>query len=229
MSGIVQSDVAQDKSALIKQKLASVIPDLQIKSIADSALPGIFEVASDLDQVLYVTEDANHFFAGDLYRVSNFGLENLTEKRRETARAALLKTVPDSEMVIFAPKDVKATINVFTDIDCFYCRKFHNEVPLLNKYGIQVNYLAYPRAGIGSKSYDKIVSTWCAKDRKATMTLAKQGKQVPPVKCDNPVATQFELGHRMGVTGTPAIFFESGRLIRGYMPADKMAKSLGLL
>ncbi|PID42736.1 MAG: protein-disulfide isomerase [Proteobacteria bacterium] len=232
MSGLAQSEVPVDKTTLIKQKLSSVVRGLQIKSVADSALPGIFEVASDSDQVLYITEDARHFFAGDLYRLSADGLENLTEKRREKARAELLKTVPDSEKVIFAPKnakDVKAKITVFTDIDCFYCRKLHNEVPLLNEYGIQVDYLAYPRAGIGSKSYDKVVSTWCAKDRNTTMTLAKQGKEVPDLKCDNPVDAQFELGHRMGVTGTPAIFLESGQVIRGYMPADKMARSLGLL
>ena len=71
-------------------------------------------------------------------------------------RRQLLEGLDDSEMLVFSPaaENIKATITVFTDIDCGYCRKLHQEVPALNDMGVAVRYLAYPRAGIGSLSYD---------------------------------------------------------------------------
>ena len=116
-------------------------------------------------------------------------------------------------MVIFpAVGETKGVVSVFTDVDCGYCRKLHQEVPKLNQMGIEVRYLAYPRAGVGSRSYQKIVSAWCAADPNKAMTQLKSGMEIPDVSCENPVAAQFDLGQQVGVTGTPAIVLEDGRL-----------------
>jgi thiol:disulfide interchange protein DsbC len=61
------------------------------------------------------------------------------------------------------------------------------------------------------------------------MTAAKSGKNVESASCDSPVLEQFQLGGRVGVTGTPAIVLEDGHMVRGYVPADSLAKGLGLL
>ena len=45
---------------------------------------------------------------------------------------------------------------------------------------------------------------------------------------DNPIAQQFALGTDLGVKGTPALITEAGVLLPGYMPADKLARALGL-
>ncbi|MFT5670969.1 MAG: thiol:disulfide interchange protein DsbC, partial [Glaciecola sp.] len=115
------------------------------------------------------------------------------------------------------------------DVDCGYCRKLHEEVPALNAKGIEVRYLAYPRAGIGSPSYNKIVSAWCAVDQQNALTKLKQLEPIPTNICaGNPVAAQFALGGKMGVRGTPALVLDSGRLLPGYMPADRLAAELGV-
>ena len=67
---------------------------------------------------------------------------------------------------------------MFTDIDCGFCRKLHSEMARYNEEGIRIRYLFYPRAGIGSESYKKAVSVWCADDRKAAMDKAKAGQEV---------------------------------------------------
>jgi thiol:disulfide interchange protein DsbC len=134
--------------------------------------------------------------------------------------------VPESEMVIFGADDAKHTITVFTDIDCGYCRKLHREIDDYNKENIRVRYLFYPRAGVGSPSYDKAVSVWCADDRKQAMTDAKSGKTLESKSCDNPVKGHLVLGELMGVNGTPAIVLESGELLPGYVPAKRMAQML---
>jgi thiol:disulfide interchange protein DsbC len=122
----------------------------------------------------------------------------------------------------------KAVISVFTDVDCGYCQKLHREVPRLNELGVEVRYLAYPRAGIGSRSYQKIVSAWCAEDPNSAITALKSGQEIPDSDCTNPVAAQYELGQEVGVSGTPAIVLEDGRLLPGYLPADQLAQAIGI-
>ncbi len=213
----------------LKSKIEKAIPGLKVTAVSDSVIPGVFEVDSNNEEMLYVSADGAHFMVGDMYKVADRGLVNITEQRREEKRAELLATLKSSEFISFAPEAPKSRIIVFTDIDCVYCRKLHQEVPDLNALGIQVDYMAYPRAGMGSKSWDKAVSAWCADDRKQALTDAKQGKSIPEKVCDSPVEAQYRLGQRLGVTGTPAILLENGEIIRGYMPADALAKGLGVL
>jgi thiol:disulfide interchange protein DsbC len=118
---------------------------------------------------------------------------------------------------------------VFTDVDCGYCRKLHLEVPAMNKMGVEVRYLAYPRSGVGSPSYDKLVTAWCSTNRQDAITRMKRGEELPPKKCDNPVAHEYELGQMAGLTGTPAIVLEDGRMLPGYMSANELGHLLGII
>jgi len=96
----------------------------------------------------------------------------------------------------------------------------------LNKAGIEVRYLAFPREGLSSATHDKMVSVWCAKERQQAFTDAKAGKSVPEKKCDNPVKEHMELGEKMGVSGTPAIILENGELVPGFVPPKRLAAML---
>ena len=168
---------------------------------------------------------------GDLYSVEPSGFVNLAEQERDGDRKALLAKVKKADMIVFSPAEqpAKAYVTVFTDVDCFYCQKLHKEMADINRLGIEVRYLAFPRAGIGSDSYKKIASAWCAKDRNEAMTRLKLRQPVATNVCPgNPVADQYQLGQEMGVTGTPALITEDGRLMPGYMPALQLAKALGV-
>lgn len=212
----------------VKALLVSVRPDLLVQKIVPSSLKGFYEVRLNGGQILYSTEDGQHFFAGDLYRVTPKELVNLTENDRTKVRKEIMDGIDESEMLVFSPEIRKASITVFTDVDCGYCRKLHREVPELMRMGIAVRYLAYPRAGINSPSYDKIVSAWCAEDPQLAITKAKLGQEIPEKTCDNPVAKHFRLGQEIGVTGTPALVFEDGRLLPGYLSAAALAAELGI-
>ena len=96
------------------------------------------------------------------------------ELRQAEKRRQLFADRSIENMIIFKPEgDSRAIMNVFTDVDCSYCRKFHREVPELNAMGIEVRYLAFPRAGIPSGSYNKIAKAWCAEDKQDTLTKVK--------------------------------------------------------
>ena len=152
------------------------------------------------------------------------------EVRETSKRRELFAKRSTDDMIIFKPAgESKAIMNVFTDVDCGYCRKFHQEVPQLNAMGIEVRYLAFPRAGIPSGSYNKIAKAWCAKDKQDTLTKVKNGRNVDVEVCDNnPIAEHYSFGNSIGVTGTPAIVLMDGTLIPGYQPAASYAKLLGI-
>ncbi|MCB1647305.1 MAG: DsbC family protein [Pseudomonadales bacterium] len=221
--------VAADENEVLG-KLKQARPDLTYSNLQKSVLPGFWEVEINGGQKLYVTEDGSHFIVGDLFRIDPNRFTNLSEEGRNIRRKTLLDQLDEKDMVVFKPYsgDPKAVLTVFTDIDCTFCRKLHQEVPELNRRGIEVRYLAYPRAGIDSASYDKIVSAWCADNPQMALTKAKSGTSIPPLTCDNPVAEQYELGGEMGVTGTPTLILEDGSLISGYMPADALSARLGI-
>ena len=101
----------------------------------------------------------------------------------------------------------------------------------INELGIEVRYRALPRAGAGSRTHRVMDSIWCADkaDQPALFTKAKSGQSIPSLSCDNsPVMSQYALGQKMGVTGTPALILPDGSLVPGYMPAGPLAHMLGV-
>jgi len=140
-------------------------------------------------------------------------------------RAQEIADLKLSDMIIYSPKETsKGVVLVFTDLDCGYCKKLHRELNNLMALGIEVRYLAYPRNGTNSRGYNKIVSVWCTADRKGMLARAMEGKAVPQKVCNNAVATQYTLGRKWGVMGTPTLVFLDGAVWQGYLSAEQMAR-----
>lgn len=221
-----------DKAQMESLRAGLEVPrtGLKVSSAQTSEIPGLFEVQLSDGPVVYSTADGSHFLVGDLYEVGPDGYVNLAEKRRDSERLVRLAEVDKKDMIIFSPEgETRAYINVFTDVTCFYCQKLHKEVPELNKNGVEVRYLAYPRAGVDSAGFTQLASAWCADNPQETLTKLKSKESVPENVCaDNPIAAEFQLGQELGVRGTPAIILESGQLIPGYQSADELLKTMGL-
>lgn len=225
---------ADDNSAMDKQlREALELPGsgISVKAVSKSAMPGLYEVELADGTILHSSPKGDFFIVGDLYSVDKAqGLTNLSEQRRDGQRLAALNAVATKDMIVFpAEGERRAYINVFTDVTCFYCRKLHQEVPELNKRGVEVRYLAYPRQGLGTDGYQKLVTAWCSDNKQDTLTRLKSEQSVATKSCpDNPVTAQFQLGKDVGVRGTPAIVTQEGKLISGYQPVDRMMVTLGL-
>jgi len=217
--------LAAEPDQAIRETLQALQPDLPIESIAQSPLPGLYQVELQGGRLLYASADGQYVMQGYLYQVKDGQALNLTEAAESRGVAREIAKVPQKDMVIFPAKGTAKThITVFTDTDCPYCQKLHTEVPALNAAGIEVRYLAFPRQGLGSKGYHELVGVWCSKDRVAAMDAAKKD-QAPDGTCDNPVASQFKLGQAVGVQGTPAIVLADGQMIPGYQPAPQLVQA----
>ncbi len=205
-------------------------PDLKFDDIRLTPIEGVYQVSAPGAPALYVMEEGKFFIAGELFAVAPGQFVNLLEAQKTVERREIMAKLDTSEQIIFSPEGkTKAYVQVFTDVDCGYCRKLHQEVPALNAMGIEVRYLAYPRAGVPSGSYNKIATAWCADNPQQALTDVKNGVKLETKVCeDNPVAKQFALGSKVGVRGTPAIVLADGRLLPGYLPAAALASRLGI-
>ena len=220
------SAVAQDDYSMIEQRIRQLAPTARSIAISETPIDGILQVQINGD-IVYTSTDGKYLFQGRVIDLDT--REDLTETSKSTVRKELMANIDTSGQITFAPPDPVYHLTVFTDIDCGYCRKLHAEMEEYNAQGIAIHYMAFPRAGIGSRSYEKAVSVWCADDQQKALTEAKAGSEPDPDQCDNPVAKQYQAGIELGVTGTPALITSTGELIPGYVPPDKLRERLDLL
>jgi len=205
-------------------EMSRKIPGTKPDDFRQSPVPGLWELARGAD-IVYVTADAKFALAGDLYEIATD--TNVSDRRRRDARLEMLGTVPESQMLVFSPKDPKYTVTVFTDVDCGYCRKLHSEMAKYNELGIRVRYLFYPRSGPNTESWDKAVAVWCSPNRNEALTKAKRGESIKMAKCGaTPVEHDYELGQEIGLRGTPAIVLANGDMLPGYLPPAMLVKRL---
>jgi len=216
---------ANNAEQAIRKSLQSLESEIPVDSIAASPVNGLYEVKLKGGRVLYASADGQFLVQGYLFQIQDGKPVNLTEKAERVAIAKTINAIPASEMVVYPAKgETKSHITVFTDTTCPYCHKLHAEVPELNKRGIEVRYVAFPRQGLGASGDQQLQAVWCATDRKAAMDKMVDGKEIKAAKCENPVSKQFQMGQSIGVNGTPAIVLEDGQVIPGYQPAPQVAK-----
>lgn len=216
---VVSTELQTSLTRLLAQKL-----QLKVSSVQLSVIPGLFEVISE-QGIFYVNADASYLLQGSLYEVNNSRVIDLTEQTMAKVRSQAIAVYAD-DMISYPAKNEKHVITIFTDINCGYCRKLHNEMADYNKQGITVKYLAFPRSGINTKTYVDMVSIWCSDDRAAAMSKAKNGDTVAKQTCTNTVQAQYDLGKKLGVTGTPALILADGSMQPGYLPADRLIRVL---
>jgi len=209
--------------AVLRAAILKAVPGSVIDSVKPSLIPGYREVAIG-GRVVYVSTDGRYLLQGSLIELSS--RENLTAVSEGALRRGVLDAVPRDRRIIFAPAKPKYRVTVFTDIDCSYCRKMHTQIAGYNKAGISIEYLFFPRAGIGSESFTKAINVWCATDRRKALTDAKADRPVARKTCANPITMDYALGRKIGVDGTPAVYAPDGTQLGGYLAPDEMLARL---
>lgn len=216
---------APTPEATVRKAVLSLEPRLSVDSVKPAPFPGFYEVIAS-GQMVYVSADGKYMLNGDLIDLTK--KKNVSDDGWAEFRKAELAKVSASDRIVFAPANPRYRVTVFTDVNCAYCRALHEHIAEFNKAGIALEYVAWPRDGVVDKAgrntdtYNEMVSVWCAADRKAAFTAAKLGKTPKSASCANPVKQEFDLGVKLGVTGTPTIIAEDGTLLGGYVTPEQM-------
>lgn len=195
---------------------------IEIENIHPSPIVGLSTVITS-QGLVYVTEDGKYLLEGPIYDLSGQMPVNVTNQ----ILAKKIEAMSD-QMIIFKAPEEKYVVTVFTDVTCGYCKKFHQDIAEYNKKGITIRYLAFPRNGLHHESAKTMTSIWCSADRQKALTDAFKGETISPIeKCKTvDIAAQFNIGHMLGINGTPAMVLEDGTVIPGYMAADDLVKGL---
>jgi thiol:disulfide interchange protein DsbC len=214
---------------MVQQSIRKLSAKVEVDSIQPAQVPGFYQVIAS-GQMVYISTDGKYLMHGDVVDLARS--ENLSDDAWAKFRKTALARVPASQRIVYAPANPKYTITVFTDVNCGFCRALHEHMAAFNKAGIAVEYMAWPREGVTTTSgnltptYKEMVSVWCAKDRKAAFAAATKGHSPPAATCANPVKDQFELGLKLGVSGTPTIFGPDGDTLGGYVTPEQLLQSL---
>lgn len=224
------SQAQDDLKSRLETGLNKSFDNVTVTAVREAPVEGMVEVEMNGQDRLYATRDGRFLFTGNLLEITDDGVEDLTEQRLGGVRAEAIDELHREDMISFTAESEKAEVYAFTDVTCGYCRRLHQDMDRLNEMGISVHYLAFPRGGMGRGAANTMEQVWCAKDRHSAITEAKLsgGLSESPEACDNPVEEQYQLGIRMGVRGTPAIFTPSGEQLGGYLPPEKLGAALNL-
>ena len=208
----------------IREGLKNILPDgAVIELIEPSPIPGIYAVYYGDLQPIYVTQDGSFFIYGDIYKININSISNITEKSVAERRKLILQSIPSEELISFKSSNEQFSVIVFTDVDCGYCRKLHNQIDEYNSLGISINYAAFPRSGLGTSAFTKMVGAWCSDNPKDSMTKLKNNSKLDISFCENqPVSKQYIIGKKLGVDGTPAIFSMDGEMFPGYIEPEEL-------
>ena len=208
----------------IREGLKNIVPDgAVIELIEPSPIPGIYAVYYGDLQPIYVTQDGSFFIYGDIYKININSISNITEKSVAERRKLILQSIPSEELISFKSSNEQFSVIVFTDVDCGYCRKLHNQIDEYNSLGISINYAAFPRSGLGTSAFTKMVGAWCSDNPKDSMTKLKNNSKLDISFCENqPVSKQYIIGKKLGVDGTPAIFSMDGEMFPGYIEPEEL-------
>jgi len=211
---------AANATAALKKVNPNIVPE----RLGDAPLPG-YQQAVVSGQVIFISNDGRYLIQGAVFDID--AKKNLGEAAMASVRRELIRSVPGQDRIVFAPKDPRYTVTVFTDVECGFCRRFHDDIANYNRQGIAVEYLAFPRMGPASEDFKIMEAVWCAKDRRQALSDAKKDRKVPATaRCTSPVARQYNLGQRAGLTGTPMILAEDGTMLGGYLPPAELRAAL---
>jgi thiol:disulfide interchange protein DsbC len=222
----VQALPAQQPDAKVdpRVEIASRIPGAKPEELRATPIRDIYELTRG-SEIAYVTTDGKYAISGDMFDVTSNN--DLTEAHRRDMRVKAIDAVPETQMLIFGPKDPKYTVTVFTDVDCAYCRQLHSQIAEYNRLGVRVRYLFYPRSGPNTESWTKAEEVWCSDNRNEALTRAKQGQALKAKPCaNNPVARHYALGRDFGLQGTPAIVMADGTMLPGYLAPNMLVQEL---
>jgi len=205
------------------------IPDAKIINIKLSPVKSLWELTID-DKgkrgLLYIDFSKKYILPGPIIEVSTG--KNITISQNEKTQKAIkvdTSKIPLSNALVLGNKNASKKIIVFTDPDCSFCGRLHQEMKkVLQKRKDIVFYNKLYPLPIHKDAYWKSNSIVCAK----SLTMLEDNFDNKPIKrttCNTKeVDNNIKLAEKLGITGTPTFILPNGKMHSGTMPADELIK-----
>lgn len=227
-SNLTERNAQQRLKTTLEQHFKTAGLTVKIVDLQKVANSPFYWVRLDNHSSVFSTEDGQYVFQGELMKMGDKQLVSIGEQFQSNINKALLAELKTEDLIVYPAKDkTKHSIYVFTDVSCSFCQRLHQNMSEMNARGIEVRYVAWPR---GEQLFPAMEQIWCSADRKQAFDATMKGETLTNVEmkdsCKGLVKSQFDLGMKMGVSGTPAIFTTEGKQIGGYLGVDELEKAL---
>lgn len=211
--------------AEIKAKLAKQFPEAPVTSVRAVPMKGLYEVVLGKKMIVYTDAKAEYVLVGEVVKASN--RQSLTRTRYEELNTVDFGKLPLAQALKEVRGDGSRKLAVFTDPDCPYCKQVE-QVGLKGIENVTIYRFLMPIASLHPDAARKSRLVWCAAEPMTAWNAWIQTGKLPDGKgdCANPIEKNIALGAELGVDGTPALFFESGKRIPGAVGKDEIEKQL---
>lgn len=220
LSAICATPALADEASVRKGMEAKL--GSRIDSVTKTPYPGIYEIYSD-GQIVYTDEKLTTIFLGPL--IDGKTMKNVTAERMLKLSAIRFSDLPLEQAVKIVRGDGKRVFATFEDPNCGYCKRLAKEVSRLDNVTMYVFLLPI----LSPDSLDKSKQIWCSADRSRAWSDWMVDGKSPAGKgdCDtSAVQKNLELGRKLGINGTPTIFFADGERVPGAVPIAKIEQKL---
>lgn len=222
-AGLVAATGAHASEAVIRKALSERFPGAQVTSVTKTPYSGLYEVYVD-GQLVYMDAKGQYIFTGDVIELKS--RTNLTQARLAKLQAVDWSVFPLNNAIKTVKGKGERKLVLFSDVDCPFCRKFEAELDKVDN--ITVYTFLYPIEGLHPKAVQTSKQIWCAPDRNKAWDdyIAKGTIPNNDGKCAHPVDATVALGNKLGVSGTPTLFFANGVRVPGMVPAAQLERLL---
>ena len=224
VSASVKSDILANMSAL--KNMSAKTPFFY------TAVPGVIWGATLEGVPFLLSDDGQYITDGEISVIENGQFIGLDGNFERLKNQSVFATLDESQLINYpATGTEKAIIYVATDVNCPYCRRLHQQLPMLNAKGVTVKTIGYP---IYEESPEQMRAIWCQGNeesrRKALDKAMLQGKMTPaPASCKvNNIKPNREKAAGLAVMATPAIYREDGVLFQASFESPEFLEFLGV-
>ena len=224
MAGCVSAETPSTEAIrkLVEPRLGA---NVKVDSVKETPYAGLYEVRVGTD-ILYTDKTGTYLFSGHVFNLVTS--TDLTKERLDEINRIKFSDLPLDKAIKTVKGDGKRVIAVFEDPNCGYCKRFRQttlkDTDNVTIYTFMYNILA-------EDSFVKSKNIWCSLDRSQAWDdwmIRNKPAAAASASCVTPNDEVLELGRKLGVNGTPAIFFADGSRVPGAIDSkmleEKFAK-----
>lgn len=212
---------AGEQEDRLLQSLRERAPTLKVESVRKVPASDFYEIVSKGRNILYTDVAGNLVLSGNLFDLET--KTNLTNARREELNFVDFSRLPLDRAIVKVKGSGARKLAIFSDPDCPYCKRL--ELELANVTDVTLYLFLFPIEALHPDAPRKARAVWCATDQVRAwdeLMQASKEPEVPLSSCKDTLEQVAKVADEMSITGTPALIFQSGRLVPGAIGADQI-------